>query len=474
MLWSFDPQEAIVRLPLKNIILVLGFVGVTGIGFLGYRSAQPQADPTPAAPVTVPVSVGDVVQSVNAPGKLVASEEANLGMGVGGPLGEVLVRPGDVVHVGQLLATMANGAELLQAVEDAKAELATAELALQDLLDNAPMVTAQAQLELARAQEALKNAEYRDWVLQDGNRASPETIAAAEATLALAKAEVERCEREYNALFGKPEDHHARASAKLMLAEARKRLNRAIATLNWYLGQPSEIEQGVLDAEIATAKANLAAAERRWERVKDGSDPYELGRAEGRVSQAEVRLVSAEADLAARDLFAPFDGIILRVQAKAGDVVAPDAKFILLINMRSLDVEVTVIEEDLPQVQVGQDVDLYFDARPDVEGVGVVERVVPQRLLGDRPLYAAYISIEDLPEGLAPGMTVDASIITALREDVLRLPKSLLRARSDGTAEVEIWENGARQERTVRVGLRGDSYVEILAGLNQGDQVIGE
>jgi macrolide-specific efflux system membrane fusion protein len=142
--------------------------------------------------------------------------------------------------------------------------------------------------------------------------------------------------------------------------------------------------------------------------------------------------------------------------------------------LKSLEVEVTVIEEDLPQVQVGQGVDLYFDARPDVEGRGKVARIIPQRLQGDRPLYAVFISIEELPDGLAPGMTVDASIITSIREDTLRLPKSLVRARSDGTAEVEVWEDGVRQGRTVQVGLRGDSYVEILTGLSQGDQVIGE
>lgn len=462
------------RRPLRNLVLALGLLGVTGMGYLGYQSAQPQADSAPAAPVTVPVSVGDVVQSVNAPGKLVVSEEAHLGMGVGGPLGKVLVRPGDVVHEGQLLATMGNEEELLLAVEEAKSELDAAVLAMRDLLEDAPQVSAQAQLELAQAQDALKKAEYHNLVLQEGNRGSAETIAAAEATVSLAEAEVRRCEAEFNALSGKPESNPARAGAKLALAEARKRHNRAIAALNWYLGHPSEVEQGILDAEVAIAQADLEAAQRKWERVRDGPDPYEFEQAQVRMSRAEARLASAEADLAARELFAPFDGVILQVEAAAGDVVVPNAKFILLSNLKSLEVEVTVIEEDLPQVQVGQSVDLYFDARPDVEGSGKVARIIPQRLSGDRPLYAVYISVEALPDGLVPGMTVDASIITDLREDALRLPKSLVRAHSDGTARVEVWEGGARHERTVQVGLRGDSYVELLVGLSEGDQVIGE
>jgi len=71
-------------------------------------------------------------------------------------------------------------------------------------------------------------------------------------------------------------------------------------------------------------------------------------------------------------------------------------------------------------------------------------------------------------------MTADASIITASVEDVLRLPKSLVKARTGQSAKVEVWMDGYREERNVQIGLRGDRYVEILYGLQVGEQVITE
>jgi multidrug efflux pump subunit AcrA (membrane-fusion protein) len=73
-----------------------------------------------------------------------------------------------------------------------------------------------------------------------------------------------------------------------------------------------------------------------------------------------------------------------------------------------------------------------------------------------------------------PGMTVDASIIVAQRTGVLQLPRALVRAGADGTAQVDVWADARVEKRTVQIGLRGDVYVEILAGLREGEQVVGQ
>jgi HlyD family secretion protein len=69
-------------------------------------------------------------------------------------------------------------------------------------------------------------------------------------------------------------------------------------------------------------------------------------------------------------------------------------------------------------------------------------------------------------------MTVDASIVIAKQSNVLRLPRALVRARSDGTAQVRVWVGDHTEDRTVKVGLRGDQYVEIVDGLSEGEQVV--
>jgi multidrug efflux pump subunit AcrA (membrane-fusion protein) len=149
---------------------------------------------------------------------------------------------------------------------------------------------------------------------------------------------------------------------------------------------------------------------------------------------------------------------------------------ILLTDPSAVEVQTTVIEEDLPLVRAGQPVELFFDAQPDAAVRGRVARVVPRRVRGkDRPLYHVYlVPDEPLPEGLFPGMTADASIIIAQRTGVLRLPRAMVQTRPDGTAQVRLWAGGRTEMRTIQVGLRGDVYVEIIKGLYEGEQVVGE
>jgi multidrug efflux pump subunit AcrA (membrane-fusion protein) len=145
-----------------------------------------------------------------------------------------------------------------------------------------------------------------------------------------------------------------------------------------------------------------------------------------------------------------------------------------MADPRAVEVESTVIEEDMSAVKLGENVNLFFDAKPDVTATGRVARIVPVRTTGDRLLYPIYISIDQLPEGLVAGMTVDASVVVSTRSDVLRLPRELVRVRSDGTAQIKVWTGDRIEQRTIKTGLRGDSFVEVIDGLREGDRVVSE
>jgi HlyD family secretion protein len=207
-----------------------------------------------------------------------------------------------------------------------------------------------------------------------------------------------------------------------------------------------------LALELEQAQATLAGL------VESGVDPF-----------LELALQKARQDLAAATLVAPFDGTVLEVSAEPGATVVPGSQLMVLIDLSVAEAYTTVIEEDLPLVQIGQQVELFFDALPQAAVQGRVARIAPRRVPGaDRPLYPVYVAPGELPSGLLPGMTVDASIIIAQRTDVLRLPRALVRG-----GKVEVWAGGQVQERSVQTGLRGDVYVEILDGLREGELVVG-
>ena len=188
-----------------------------------------------------------------------------------------------------------------------------------------------------------------------------------------------------------------------------------------------------------------------------------------RVAAGDALLQLADAT----NLTAPFAGTILEVFVRVGEPVQAGQPLLLLADPTALEVRVTLIEEDLPLLTVGQSAELYFDALPDAAATGHVSRIVPQRIPGEnRPLYPVYLTLDDPLPGMVAGMTTDAVIIVATQTEVLRLPRTLVQAGHGDTATVQVWDGNAAASRTIQLGLRGDVYVTILGGLDEGDEVI--
>jgi len=446
-----------------SIILILSLALVGGAGYMGFQSSRPKANKTMQAPPTVPVTRGDVQQTVTAPGQLIGTQETMLEMRVGGRLTEVTVRPGDAVKKGDVLARV-DTLMLESAVRDAQAQLEQSRFKLQ----KAKRAT-ESGAELAAAAKSLEAA--RLGVLNaQGNYSS--TLLKADVTTEVQQAKfwADYWAGELEGAYLRMQERPQSESRLIQYEEAGARA----ADAHQHMLEITQDAQNNLTA----ARRSLAASEQvylsaltSYDSLKNG-DP--VREAELQVMLDETKLTKAQIELENATLVAPYDGVVLEVKARAGETVAAGSGVVLLSNPSAVEVKSTVIEEDLPLVQPGQIVELYFDARSDAVVKGRVARIIPQRLSGDRPLYPVAIALDEIPTGLAPGMTADASIIVARHADVLRLPRALVRARSDGTAQVQVWLGDHAEARTVKIGLRGDQYVEILEGLREGDMVVGK
>jgi HlyD family secretion protein len=452
-------------------LLIAAAVGTAG--YFGFRSNQPDApDLGELAPETVPVERGDVQLAISAPGQMVETQNQLLHMQVEGQLEEVLVQPGDEVEEGQVLARI-GGVETFEAVEAAAwLALLQAQQELDDLIANAPKDTADAQLALLEAEKALKKAQTKVESLKYP-RASQERLDAVYNDYQAALQEVAEAQNSFNNYINLPDYDDRRISALNRLTQAQTLRDQELATYNYLSGKPTETDVKQADIELERAQAAFDIAQRSWERVQNGPDAMKLDLAKAKVADLEAKHNAAEADLENLELKAPFSGVVTQVDARAGDRVTLNTPILSLTNPQALEAEVTVVEEDWPLIEAGQTALLYLDASTTADLTGEVTRVVPMRVSNDRPVYPVYIQPDNLPDGIAPGMTVDASIIIDARQDVLTLPKAVLRIRGDGTAEVEVWKNGATEERQVTVGLVGDQNVEILDGLEEGELVVG-
>jgi HlyD family secretion protein len=491
----------------KGIVVAAALIAmIGGAGYLGSKSVKGESPSISTEPATVGVAYGDVETTVTAPGHLVNVYEQTLGFRVGGIVAEVYVRPGQKVTAGALLARL-EAEPLLNSVTDAQASLevararlkqlqagpSTAELAAAELA----LISAEAQLRRLKAgpstvQMVAASAEVaaaQNELESLRSLPNPQAVAQAQAQFDKAVAALQQAQAAYDLVKGRPDVAMLPQSLALQQATIDWELAKAYYEAAQLPATAAEVEAARI--RVAAAEANLAqlqstpsadelavaelqveVAEARLEELTSSPARAELCQAEAAARIAELVLARALTALEAATLTAPFDGIILEVRTQAGATVSAGAGLFLLADPSVLEAEVTVIEEDLPLVQVGQEVVVFFDAAPEAEVRGMVARIVPQRLPGDRPVYPVYVAVANQSESLVAGMTADASIIVDSRQNVLRLPRALVRTRPDGTGTVQVWTGTGTVERQVQTGLRGDAFVEIVDGLEEGDRVV--
>ena len=297
-----------------------------------------------------------------------------------------------------------------------------------------PVTTTQAQLDLIEAQEALEEIQAQRTAL-DYPRATEDYTNDLRRQVKLARQMVSKLDTAYK----KAEDPFAKAQALASLTTAKNELRTVESRLNWYVGKPT-------DEEIASADSELAHAQAQYD--------------------------AAKAILESLEIKAPFDGVIFEVSAQVGQTYQAETSLFVIGDPKALEVIANVTEEDYPLLVVGQSVEVYFDARPEVTVTGKVERIIPKRIEGDRPLYNIYISLNEIPDGLADGMTSDTAITIAKHEGVLCLPRAIVRASAGDTTTVKVWYGVQETTKEITTGLRGDTFVEIVSGLNEGEQVV--
>lgn len=205
---------------------------------------------------------------------------------------------------------------------------------------------------------------------------------------------------------------------------------------------------------------------------RDYASPDTIKKADNDLALKKAQLDDAQTVLDNMDLKAPFDGVVIEVDAVAGQPFQTNDVLFKVIDPKALEARANVTQEDYPLLKPGQDAVVYFDARPDVVAQGMVDRLVPKLVAGDSPTYDIFISLDEVPDGLVDGMTIDTNIIITQRLGVLCLPRSVVHASADNKSVLQIWNGVGTEDRTVTTGLRGDSNVEIVSGLKEGDQVV--
>jgi len=305
----------------------------------------------------------------------------------------------------------------------------------------------------------------------------------AESSLANARNGVTKAEESYQeALHNLAElkdgpDPSELTKAQNEVAQAEYNLGKVQADLADIEAGPDPSEVTKAQNQVAQAEYNLAKAQADLAETEAGPDPKDIEVAQARVVSAQATLEDAQAALEAATMIAPFEGTVISVGAEVGDLVSSNTIVVTLADLSNLRVRAIVDETDISQVEIGQEVEITFDAFPGRRFRGQVLEVPLQGKLTQNILtYEVPVSLEG-PEGvsLKPGMTANLSIVVGRRENVLLVPAMAVQQGEEGNVvRVQDFPQGPAFETQVALGLSDGMYVEVRLGLNEGDRVVVE
>ncbi|MFB3826791.1 MAG: efflux RND transporter periplasmic adaptor subunit [Bryobacteraceae bacterium] len=405
----------------------------------------------------------DLASVVTASGEIKPRNYINIGANAQGQLTQILVKEGERVRKGQLLARIEN----VQPEADVTAQRAS---------------LASAEAESSASEAAL--------------RASDENIRTMEATVDRARADLGRANVEFQ---------RGQQLLKDQLIAQQDFDTRKAA----YEAQQAAVREAETRLVQARAQRQQVAAQ--------------LAATQKRVAQVRAMLSRFQDVLRKHDAYAPLDGVVTNLPVRVGETVVPGiqnspaATIMTIADMSLITAEVKVDETDIVNVKLDQIADITIDAIPNKTFKGHVIEIGNTAILRSTGLAASQsaissqeakdfkvvVALDSPPEEIRPGLSCTAKITTATRQKVLTIPIQALTVRqrgdleakpkgkSSGTAQaapksdpaaekarkeelqgVFVVAGGKAAFRKVETGITGATDIEVLSGLKEGDEVV--
>jgi HlyD family secretion protein len=396
--------------------VVMGLLAVGGFSVFLWRSGGIQQTPPPIGKMEA-VTVQSLAVRVEASGSLEPISTVNVSPNTSGRLAELYVKQGDRVRKGQIVAQMDGGT--------LKAELAQV----------------QAQLAQIQAQYALT---------KNGSRTEEVSQAKAQVAAAQAKAEF---------------------SAK-KLARYQN------------LAQQGATPRNDLDQYLSEHQSNQATVQEAQEKLQQlarGSRPEELDQRVAQVAESRAKVDQIQSQLDETLIHAPFDGIVTQTYAIAGAIVTPTTSASstasatstsILAIASGIQAKIKVPEIAIPQIRVGQKVEIESDAYPNRTFPGRVTRISPEAVLENNVTFFQVL-VEFLnPQGeLRAGMNIDATFVGKTIPKALTVPTVAIATQFGSMGVMVADAQGQPKFQPVTVGLTQKGQTQIVEGIKLGDRI---
>jgi len=325
------------------------------------------------------------------------------------------------------------------------------------------------------------------WMLDEGSRVKTGDVIA---RFSAARGEVDLSEARVNLLrnvlarSSKEADLgtvEARIAADLSQVDTDLTIAERYASAELSMIARNELLDAIQDREFLGSKQGFLG----WKRDQTGQrGAAELAVLDSQRQTHELSAKTREEDLAALELIAPHDGVLMLTadwsgeRPRVGATLWAGNEFGNIPDLSAMEVQFALTQLDAAGVKVGAQIELAPLGRPDQTFKSKVEWVAAaaQPISRGNPIkyvrMKANVASADVQRlQLVPGQTLDARVYAVRVAEGLSVAN--VAVVSDGAQTmVELWRDGVRERHPIRLGERGLARSQVLEGLKPGDAVV--
>ncbi len=454
---------------------------------------------------------GDLVQEVTVIGKTKASQSVDLGFEIGVKVSGVPASLGEVVSRGDILVQLDASAKLAE-VARAKANLSEEEVKLAEISRQSTDSSSQARESMlatirnayTRVDDAVRNhadqffkdpatsSTYFDLIIDDNGTTYNFIVdAGLKRDLNTLRRSLEKDILSWQAhltnISASSDLNSFISESDRVLSDTKLFLEKLALAINSISNVAFEYQTtlGGYKADVSTARTSIATAITNMISAKEKLSASPQGISgntsstldsilaqEARVAQFRASVQSSEADLARLTLKSPINGTVTKQDAKVGEIISVGTPIVSVLSVGDLEIEANVSEVNIGKVNIGDQVEITFDAFVGKKFAGEVVYIDPAENVVDGVVnYKIEVAFVGDVSLIKSGLTANLRIKTSESQGVLNIPIYAVTER-DGESFVSKVEGDTVIEVRVTLGFVGnDSFIEVASGLLEGDIV---
>ncbi len=237
----------------------------------------------------------------------------------------------------------------------------------------------------------------------------------------------------------------------------------------------SEIEINNAKSQIVSIQGKIDSLSLELVKIESPADENDLNLAKVKIEQAQSEIKIIQELINNSKIIAPTDGTVSLINLREGEIAQPGLAVLTLIPEKPFQVEINIYEADIGKIKIGNECKIELVAFPnEILNGEIVFIDSASKIVDGIVYYRVLIDIKDYFKNLMFGMSVDVTVITEKKENVLAVPESyLIKEKSD--FYVKVLNGDEIEKRLVKVGLFGSNeMVEIISGINENDNIILE